>query len=97
MNGLKVYREIYFITTYTFVINIDLSFIFSWSFIDLFVFNSIKINGLKVSMQILFMTIYTFIDLLLIKLLKNIDLFKNIKCLGGPINHYIIYNRIVID
>ena len=29
-------------------------------------------------MQILFITIYTFIDLLLIKLLKKIELFKNV-------------------
>ena len=72
-----------------------------WSFIDLllnfFVFNSIKIIGLKVYMQILFITIYIFIDLLLIKWLKNFDLFKNIKCLGGLINRYFIYNRIIID
>ena len=45
----------------------------------------------------LFITIYTFIDLLLIKLLKKIELFKNIKCLGGLINRYAIYNCLIID
>ena len=52
---------------------------------------------MKVYMQILFITIYNFIDLLLIKLLKIIGFFENIKCLGGLINRYVIYNRIIID